>query len=117
MAAERDCLFCRIVRREAPGTVVYEDDRVVAFDDIHPKAPVHVLIIPRRHIPTLLDLDEADRDLAGHLLLVANRIARARGIDGRGFRLVANCNVDGGQVVFHLHLHLLGGKPLRWSPG
>lgn len=117
MPAERDCIFCRIARREAPGRVVYEDDRVVAFDDLHPKAPVHVLIIPRRHIPTLLDLQEADRDLAGHLLLVANRIARERGIDAGGFRLLINCNAGGGQVVFHLHLHLLGGKPLRGSPG
>jgi histidine triad (HIT) family protein len=114
--AERECIFCRIARREAPGRLAYEDERVVAFDDIHPKAPVHVLIVPRRHIPTLLDLAEEDRELAGHLLLVANRLARQRGIDASGFRVITNCNADGGQVVFHLHLHLLGGRPLRWVP-
>jgi len=110
------CLFCKIAKRELPGKIVYEDDESVAFEDINPKAPVHVLIIPRRHLATLLDPKEGDDRLIGHLLLVANVIARQKGIAERGFRLVLNCNSEGGQVVFHLHLHLLGGRALRWHP-
>lgn len=110
------CLFCKIANRQLPGKIVYEDDEFVAFEDINPKAPVHVLIIPRRHIATLLDANQDDDRLLGRLLLVANDIARQKGIAARGFRLVLNCNSEGGQVVFHLHLHLLGGRPLRWHP-
>ncbi len=110
------CLFCQIARRELPGKIVYEDDQSVAFEDINPKAPVHILIIPRRHLATLLDAKQGDDQLLGHLLLVANRIAMQKGIAERGFRLVLNCNSEGGQAVFHLHLHLLGGRPLRWHP-
>jgi histidine triad (HIT) family protein len=110
------CLFCKIGNRQIPGTIVYEDDQSVAFEDINPKAPVHILIIPRRHLATLLDASRDDELLLGHLLLVANAIARQKGIADRGFRLVLNCNSEGGQVVFHLHLHLLGGRPLRWHP-
>lgn len=110
------CLFCKIADREHPGKMVYEDEQCVAFEDINPKAPIHILIIPRRHLATLLDADQADDRLLGQLLLVASRIARQRGIAERGFRLVINCNSDGGQAVFHLHLHLLGGQPLSWHP-
>lgn len=110
------CLFCKIGNRQIPGKIVYEDDQSVAFEDINPKAPVHILIIPRRHLATLLDASRDDELLLGHLLLVANAIARQKGIADRGFRLVLNCNSEGGQVVFHLHLHLLGGRPLRWHP-
>ncbi len=110
------CLFCKIANRQLPGKIVYEDDEFVAFEDINPKAPVHVLIIPRRHMATLLDANQDDDRLLGRLLLVANDIARQKGIAARGFRLVLNCNSEGGQVVFHLHLHLLGGRPLRWHP-
>ncbi len=110
------CLFCKIANRELPGKIIYEDDRSVAFEDINPKAPVHILIIPRRHLATLLDATQSDDRLLGHLLLVANDIARQKGIAERGFRLVLNCNSEGGQVVFHLHLHMLGGRPLRWHP-
>ncbi len=110
------CLFCKIANRQLPGKIVYEDDEFVAFEDINPKAPVHVLIIPRRHMATLLDANQNDDRLLGRLLLVANDIARQKGIAARGFRLVLNCNSEGGQVVFHLHLHLLGGRPLRWHP-
>jgi len=110
------CLFCRIASRELPAKIVYEDDESVAFEDIHPKAPVHILIVPRRHLATLLDASQSDDRLLGHLLLVANNVARQKGIAERGFRLVLNCNSEGGQVVFHLHLHLLGGRPLRWNP-
>jgi len=110
------CLFCKIASRELPGKIVYEDDQSVAFEDINPKAPVHILIIPRRHLATLLDANQDHDRLLGHLLLVANAIARQKGIAERGFRVVLNCNTEGGQVVFHLHLHLLGGRPLRWHP-
>lgn len=110
------CIFCEIARRERPAKIVYEDDDAIAFEDINPKAPVHVLIVPRRHLPTLLDAGLEDERLLGHLLTVANEIARRQGIAERGFRLVLNCNREGGQVVFHLHVHLLGGRPLRWHP-
>ena len=110
------CLFCQIASRERPGKIVYEDEQSVAFEDIHPKAPIHILIVPRRHLATLLDASEADNALLGHLLSVANRIARQIGIADRGFRLVINCNSEGGQAVYHLHLHLLGGRPLGWHP-
>ena len=110
------CPFCRIASRELPAKIVYEDDESVAFEDINPKAPTHILIIPRRHLSTILEASQDDDRLLGHLLLVANDIARRQGIADRGFRLVLNCNSEGGQVVFHLHLHLLGGRPLRWNP-
>ena len=110
------CLFCKIVKRELSAKIVYEDDDSVAFEDIHPKAPVHILIVPRRHLATLLDASQSDDRLLGHLLLVANNVARQKGIAERGFRLVLNCNSEGGQVVFHLHLHLLGGQRLSWRP-
>jgi histidine triad (HIT) family protein len=110
------CVFCKIANREIPAKIVYEDDESIAFSDINPKAPVHILIVPRRHLPTLLDAGEGDDRLLGHLLLVANSVARQQGIADRGFRLVLNCNSEGGQVVFHLHLHLLGGRRLGWQP-
>jgi histidine triad (HIT) family protein len=110
------CLFCQIANRERPGKIVYEDEQSVAFEDINPKAPVHILIVPRQHLATILDANQTDDRLLGHLLLVANRIARQIGIADRGFRLVINCNSEGGQAVYHLHLHLLGGRPLSWHP-
>jgi histidine triad (HIT) family protein len=110
------CLFCKIVKRELSAKIVYEDDDSVAFEDINPKAPIHILIVPRRHLATLLDASQSDDQLLGHLLLVANNVARQKGIAERGFRLVLNCNSEGGQVVFHLHLHLLGGQRLSWRP-
>ena len=110
------CLFCKIVKRELSAKIVYEDDDSVAFEDINPKAPIHILIVPRRHLATLLDASQGDDRLLGHLLLVANTVARQKGIAERGFRLVLNCNSEGGQVVFHLHLHLLGGQRLSWRP-
>jgi len=112
----KDCIFCKIAKRELPAKIVYEDDESVAFEDIHPKAPTHILIIPRRHLSTLLEASQDDDRLLGRLLLAANSIARQQGIADRGFRLVLNCNSEGGQVVFHLHLHLLGGQRLSWRP-
>lgn len=112
-----DCLFCRMVKKEIKCDVVYEDDRVLAFRDINPQAPVHILIIPRKHIETSLDIKEEDASLIGHIYLVASRLARKEKIDKSGFRVVTNCNRDAGQAVFHLHMHLLGGRRFNWPPG
>jgi histidine triad (HIT) family protein len=112
-----ECLFCKMVAGDIQPKTVYEDDAVLAFQDINPQAPVHVLVIPKKHIATLNDLGAADAELAGRLLLAAVRIAREAGVAPSGYRLVLNCNADAGQSVFHVHLHLLGGRFLRWPPG
>ncbi len=112
-----DCLFCKMAAGEIEPDVVYQDDRLLAFRDIKPQAPVHILIIPKRHIATLDDLTEADEPLVGSLVTTAARLARQEGIAERGYRTVLNCNADGGQEVFHIHLHLLGGRPMGWPPG
>lgn len=112
-----DCIFCRIARGEIPCGKVYENDRVLAFDDIHPAAPVHVIIIPKQHMATLLDLKFGQQDLSEALFLAANEVARIKGVDEKGFRFVINCNSDGGQVVFHLHAHVLGGRRLADGMG
>jgi histidine triad (HIT) family protein len=111
------CLFCRIVAGELPAEKVHEDDLLVAFHDVHPRAPVHILIVPRRHIPTLNDLTPEDDALVGAMLRRASAIARDMGIDGRGYRTVFNCNREAGQTIFHIHLHVLGGWSLRQPPG
>lgn len=107
-----DCIFCRIISKENEAEIVYEDEEIVAFKDVCPAAPVHLLIIPRRHIPTLADLKAEDTMLMGRLLSVANDLARAFNLDKSGYRVVINCGKEGGQLVYHLHLHLLGGKVL-----
>jgi histidine triad (HIT) family protein len=112
-----DCIFCKIIARKIPAKVVYEDELSFAFEDINPQAPVHTLVIPKRHIATLLDLKEDDGALVGHLLKIANMIARDKGIAERGFRIVTNCNPESGQTVYHIHLHVLGGRPMHWPPG
>ncbi len=112
-----DCLFCRIVSRDIPGSIVYEDDRVLAFNDINPQAPTHVLIVPKRHSPSLNDLTPQDDGIVGELVRRAAALAAERGIAGGGYRVVFNTNRDAGQTVFHLHLHLLGGRPFHWPPG
>ena len=112
-----ECLFCKIARKEIPADRVHDDGRLFAINDIHPAAPTHVLIIPHRHVETILDFDSEDRDLIGDVYLLAGRLARERGFDDAGYRVVANCNRDGGQTVFHVHFHLLAGRPLRWPPG
>jgi histidine triad (HIT) family protein len=112
-----DCLFCRIVRRESPASIVYEDERVLAFNDINPQAPTHVLLVPKRHIGSLNELNEDDDTIVGELVRRAADIARTRGVSQRGFRVVFNTNRDAGQSVFHIHLHLLGGRGLHWPPG
>ena len=112
-----DCLFCKIAARETPGDVVHEDERLVAFNDISPRAPTHVLIVPRRHVSTLNDLTAADDDLIGAMVRLAARIAAERGHAEAGYRTVFNCNAAAGQSVFHIHLHLLAGRGLAWPPG
>jgi histidine triad (HIT) family protein len=105
-------LFERIIARELPADIVYQDDRVTAFRDIHPRAPVHILIVPAKVIPTVNDIAAGDEALIGHMVTVARELAKKEGIAGDGYRLIINCNAHGGQEVYHLHLHLLGGKPL-----
>lgn len=109
-------IFQRIIDREIPADIVYEDDLCLAFRDIHPQAPVHVLLIPKQEIPSLADLHERDAPLMGHLLLVAKKLAHDLGLEV-GFRLVVNCGPVAGQTVDHLHFHILGGRPLNWPPG
>jgi histidine triad (HIT) family protein len=112
-----DCIFCKIASGAIPAAVVHSSDRLVAFRDIDPKAPVHILVIPREHIASLDASDERHRALLGEILLLARRLARDEGIAGRGYRAVINTGDDGGQSVHHLHLHLLGGRGLSWPPG
>jgi histidine triad (HIT) family protein len=112
-----DCLFCKIAEKKIPSRIVYEGEGVLAFEDINPQAPVHVLIIPRKHIPTTLDIKEEDYALIGRLFRVANEIAEKKGVAKRGFRLVMNTNPEAGQSAYHIHLHLLGGRQMRWPPG
>jgi histidine triad (HIT) family protein len=111
------CLFCRIIAGEIPASTVYEDDDVLAFSDIHPQAPLHVLIVPKRHIATLNELQATDDGLMGGMIRRAAAIARDRGYDESGYRTVFNCQADAGQTVFHVHLHVLGGRPFGWPPG
>ena len=112
-----DCLFCGIIEGKIKGELVYQDDSVVAFKDIGPKAPVHILIVPRKHIATLLDLEPSDGPLVGEIFRVAAKLAAEQGIAEKGFRVVVNSGADAGQTVFHLHYHLLGGRHLSWPPG
>lgn len=111
------CLFCRIVSGEIPAEKVYEDDQVTAFKDINPVAPVHILVIPNSHVASLADVEPAQKDLMGHLLVTFSEIAASQGLAERGYRLVVNCGKEGGQTVGHLHFHLLGGRNLAWPPG
>ncbi len=112
-----DCLFCKIRDGALPAKLIYEDDRAIAFRDINPQAPLHALVVTRKHIPTLLDLTPDDEALVGHLHLVAVRLAREAGFADDGFRTVFNCNKAAGQTVWHLHLHVLGGRTFGWPPG
>ncbi len=112
-----DCLFCKIFRKEIKSKVVYEDDEIMAFEDINPQAPVHILIIPAKHIENLNEITEQDKDLIGKMFLVAKKIAHEKNISADGYRTVFNTNKNAGQAVFHLHLHLLGGRKMAWPPG
>lgn len=112
-----DCLFCKFISREIQPDVVYEDDDVLGFRDINPQAPTHILIVPKRHISTLNDLQVEDAGLVGKLYLAAKKVAADEGIAKPGYRTLINCNAEAGQTVFHIHLHLLGGRPMSWPPG
>jgi len=112
-----DCLFCRIITKQIPAAIVYESPTLLAFDDIHPQATTHVLIIPKEHISTLNDAKAQHKELLGDLVLAAQEIAKKRGHGDDGYRVVMNCNRDGGQTVFHIHLHLLAGRHFSWPPG
>ena len=107
-----DCIFCKIIKGDIPCTKVYEDDAILAFDDIHPMAPVHVVLIPKKHLATLMDVDPG-AEMTGRLIAATQKVAQIKNVAASGFRTVFNCNADGGQVVFHLHLHLLGGRKLE----
>ncbi|HHT50309.1 MAG TPA: histidine triad nucleotide-binding protein [Eubacteriaceae bacterium] len=113
----KDCLFCKIVEKEIPSDFIFEDDRVVAFNDISPQAPTHILIIPKEHFNSLMDIPDDKLDIISHIHNVARKLAQDRKIDGSGFRVVNNCGKEGGQSVGHLHYHLLGGRQLAWPPG
>ncbi|MGI9238242.1 MAG: histidine triad nucleotide-binding protein [Woeseiaceae bacterium] len=115
--ANEDCLFCKILSGDIPADVIFESDTVIAFRDINPKAPTHVLVIPRKHIATINDVREEDEKIVGSLYSAAKDIAAAEGISEVGYRAVMNCNEAAGQTVFHIHLHLLGGRDLGWPPG
>jgi len=117
MSSMNGCVFCRIAAGQIPARLAHEDPEIVAFHDLHPQAPTHVLVIPRRHIATLLEVGESDTLLLGRMQSVAVALARQLGLEREGFRLVANCLAGAGQSVFHIHLHLLGGRRFSWPPG
>ncbi|NLC51415.1 MAG: histidine triad nucleotide-binding protein [Firmicutes bacterium] len=112
-----ECIFCKIAAGDIKSDIVYEDEKVIAFKDINPAAPVHLLVIPRKHVPSLLEIGEEDKELIGHIHLVLQKLARDFKIDRSGFRVINNCGKDSGQAVFHLHFHLLGGRPLPQNLG
>lgn len=114
---QQDCVFCKIVNKEIPAEIIYEDDRVLAFPDIQPAAPIHILLIPKKHIANILEVTEEDQDLLRHLLATVPIIAKQVGMDEAGFRTVINTKDNGGQTVQHLHLHILGGRFMTWPPG
>lgn len=113
----KDCLFCKIIKKEIPSKTVFENDQLFAIEDINPQAPVHLLILPKKHMATLLEVQEGDHNVMGAAFSVANQLAKSRKVDQTGFRLVINCGEGAGQSVFHIHFHLLGGRPMNWPPG
>ena len=113
----KNCIFCKIIEKNIPSEIVYENERVLAFNDVNPQAPIHILIIPKVHIPTLNDLLPEQTELVGELIYVSKNLAKLKGIDQNGYRVGFNCNADAGQTVYHIHLHLLGGRTFSWPPG
>ncbi|CAI2719658.1 histidine triad nucleotide-binding protein [Nitrospina watsonii] len=113
----KNCLFCKISNGDVPGDKVYEDDSVFAFNDINPQAPTHILICPKKHLSTIMDMESGDEAMIGSIVSVANQIAAEKGLEKSGFRLVLNCGSGAGQSVFHVHFHLLAGRPMQWPPG
>ncbi len=112
-----DCIFCKIASGEIPATIVYQDELCVAFEDLNPVAPAHVLVIPRQHLANLADANDSDRELLGHLCLVCDKVAEIKGLCTDGYRMVTNKGEKAGQTVFHLHMHVIGGRDLTWPPG
>ncbi len=112
-----ECIFCKIINKDLPASVIYEDERMIAFDDINPQAPVHVLLIPKEHFPSLNEIPEEKKDVLSHLLIKAREIAQEKGIAERGYRIVLNTARESGQDVLHIHFHLLGGRQMTWPPG
>ena len=112
-----DCLFCKIRDGKIQSKKVFEDEQVFAFEDIYPQAPTHILVVPKQHIPTVNDVNESNKAVIGHMAYVASLIARERGLSENGYRLIINTNADAGQTVFHIHLHVMGGRPFQWPPG
>ena len=112
-----DCIFCKIVKGEIPCDKVYEDDKVLAFNDVNPEAPIHILVIPKEHIESIMDLKDSDSHLLYNIMEVINHVSKEKGIDSKGFRIVNNIGKDGGQTVSHMHFHVLGGRALQWPPG
>ena len=110
-------IFSKIINKEIAANIVYEDNDVLAFDDVNPQAPIHILIIPKKEIKTINDIQNSDKELIGEMFIVAKKVTKKLNIDKKGYRLVFNCNEDGGQTVFHLHMHLLAGRKLTWPPG
>jgi histidine triad (HIT) family protein len=114
---KKDCLFCKIINREIESDIQYEDDEVIAFRDINPQAPTHILIVPKEHIEKISDIKESNKGIVSKLILTANKIAKDLQVKDSGYRLVFNCGANAGQEVFHIHLHLLGGRVFKWPPG
>jgi histidine triad (HIT) family protein len=117
MSADSNCIFCRIIDKKIPATIIHEDDYSIAFEDLNPQAPVHVLIVPRKHIADIHSITVADRELIGHLFFVAKTVAARKGLGANGYRMVINNGLAAGQTVFHVHLHLLSGRSFSWPPG
>ncbi len=117
MSPDPNCVFCRIIAKKIPSRIIYEDDLVTAFEDVNPQAPVHTLIVPKKHIPDIHSMTDSDKDLVGHLFLTAKKIAKDKGLDPKGYRMVINNGAGAGQTVFHLHLHILSGRHFSWPPG
>ena len=117
MSLEPNCIFCKIIEKRMPSKTVYEDHLVTAFEDVNPQAPVHLLVVPKKHIPEIHSMTEADKDLIGHLFLTAKKIADDAGLDSKGYRMVINNGAGAGQTVFHIHLHILSGRRFSWPPG
>ncbi|MBI2446952.1 MAG: histidine triad nucleotide-binding protein [Candidatus Omnitrophica bacterium] len=117
MNLNKDCLFCKIIRGEIPCKKVYEDENTFAFRDINPQAPIHIIVVPKAHIERISDVTSQNAKIISDMVMAANSIARQNNIDKSGYRLVINCNDDGGQTVYHIHVHLLGGRRMHWPPG
>ncbi len=117
MTSDSNCIFCKIIAKKIPSKTVYEDNLVTAFEDVNPQAPVHMLVVPKKHIPEIHSMTEIDRELVGHLFFTAKKIAEEKGLDSKGYRLVINNGSGAGQTVFHVHLHLLSGRHFSWPPG